>query len=181
VLVFPVAETLFERAHRGHFEPIGVIAMIGIAVGLVGALVSRGSPLMLKVRESALTGAFGLLCLVSLGGRRPAMFYLGRAFAAGGDATKRDAFDELWDLPDVAHRFRVVTIVWGVALVAEAAFRTALALTLPTQTFLVIAQVVNWAVLGGLLWFTVAYRRAGERRVTALLEAEAMNEPVATT
>jgi hypothetical protein len=65
----------------------------------------------------------------------------------------------------------VVTAVWGVALVAEAVFRTVLAVTIPTQSFLVISQVVNWAVLGGLLWFSFAANRNGEQEVLALLEA----------
>ena len=46
-------------------------------------------------------------------------------------------------------RFRVVTAVWGVSLVGEALLRMALAITIPTQAFLVISQVVNWTVLGG--------------------------------
>ena len=67
-------------------------------------------------------------------------------------------------------RFRFVTAVWGVSLVGEALLRMALAMTIPTQAFLVISQIVNWTVLGGLLWFSVVSTRAGERQVLALLE-----------
>ena len=74
------------------------------------------------------------------------------------------------ELPTVPGRFRLVTVVWGVGLVAEAVFRTVLALTIPTQTFLIVSQIVNWGVLGGLLWFSFATSRAGEREVLALLE-----------
>ena len=98
------------------------------------------------------------------------MFYLGRTFATGGDPERVAEFNELWDLPTVPRRFRVVTAVWGVGLVAEAVLRTVLALSIPTQSFLVISQIVNWTVLGGLLWFSVASTRAGERRVLALFE-----------
>jgi hypothetical protein len=171
VLVFPVAEIVFERVRRGRFDPIGIIALVGISLGLVGAVAFNGNATMLKVRESMLTGVFGVVCLVSLAARRPAMFYMGRLFATGGDPARMAEFNEIWDLPTVARRFRVVTAVWGVALVAEAAFRTVLAMTIPTQSFLVISQVVNWAVLGGLLWFSFAANRNGEQEVLALLEA----------
>jgi hypothetical protein len=170
VLVFPVAEIVTQRVRRGVFEPIGIIAMVGIGIGLVGAVALNGSATLLKVRESIVTGAFGVICLASLPMSRPAMFYLGRAFATGGDPDKVAEFNARWELPTVPRRFRFVTAVWGLSLVAEAILRTALALTIPTEAFLVISQVVNWSVLGGLLWFSVASSRAGERSVAALLE-----------
>ncbi|MBV8162266.1 MAG: hypothetical protein JO265_15205 [Acidimicrobiia bacterium] len=171
VLVFPIAEIVFERWRRGRFEPIGIIALIGISLGLIGAVAFNGDATLLKVRESVLTGAFGVVCLGSLAAPRPAMFYMGRLFATGGDPTRIEEFNEIWDLPTVPRRFRVVTLVWGVGLLGEAVFRTVLALSIPTQTFLVVSQIVNWTVLGGLLWFSFAANRAGERKVVALLEA----------
>jgi hypothetical protein len=157
ILVFPVAEIVFERVRKQRWEPVGVIAMIGISVGLIGASILHGDSLLLKVRDSALTGGFGVVCLASLGASRPALFYLGRSFATGGDRQKEAAFDRRWDLPGVAHGFRLVTVVWGIALIGEAAVRTILAVSLPTEQFLVVAQVVNWGTLAALLWFTISY------------------------
>jgi hypothetical protein len=171
VLIFPVAEVIVERLRRGRFEPIGIIALIGITLGIIGAVAFNGDATLLKVRESIITGIFGVICLASLFGRRPAMFYMGRMFATGGEAQRMAEFNEVWDLPTVPRRFRLVTAVWGVGLVGEAVFRTVLALSIPTESFLVISQIVNWTVLGGLMWFSVASSRAGERRVVALLEA----------
>ena len=176
VLIFPVAEVLFERLRRGRFEPIGIIALTGISLGLIGALAFNGDATLLKLRESMVTGAFGVICLLSLAARRPAMFYMGRMFATGGDATRMAEFDEIWALPTVPRRFRIVTLVWGAGLVGEAVLRLVLALSIPTQTFLVVSQVVNWGVLGGLLWFSIATQRSGERRVVALVEAAEAGE-----
>ena len=170
VMVFPLAEIVFERVRHGRFEPIGIIALMGIAVGLLGALVFQGDATLLKVRESLFTGVFGLICLGSLGARRPAMFYLGRSFATGDDPVKVREFDTIWELPGVPRRFLFVTAVWGVALVAEAVVRTVLALTVATQTFLVITPILNWSVIGALLWFTTVYIRRSERRVVAAVE-----------
>ena len=167
VMVFPVAEIVFERVRHGRFEPIGIIALMGIAVGLVGALVFHGDATLLKVRDSLFTGVFGLVCLASLGARGPAMYYLGRSFATGDDPAMVREFDTIWELPGVPRRFLFVTGVWGVTLVAEAVTRTALALTLPTQTFLVISPILNWGVIGALLWFSTWYTRRSERRVVA--------------
>ncbi len=172
VMVFPIAEIAFERLRHGRFEPIGIIALMGIAVGLVGALVFHGDATLLKVRDSLFTGVFGLVCLGSLGARRPAMYYLGRSFATGDDPAKVREFDTIWELPGVPRRFQFVTAVWGVALVAEAVARTGLALTLPTQTFLVLSPVLNWGVIAALLWFTTSYTRRSELRVAAAIETE---------
>jgi hypothetical protein len=177
VLVFPAAEIVVERLRRGRFEPIGIIALVGITLGLIGALALNGDATLLKVRESIITGIFGVLCLLSLLAPRPMMFFLGRAFATGGDAERVAEFNEVWHLPTVPRRFRLVTTVWGVGLIAEAVFRTVLAFSISTQSFLVISQIVNWSVLGGLLWFSVASSRAGERQVAALLEEAPTETP----
>ena len=141
--------------------------MIGIGVGLVGAVALNGDATLLKVRDSLFTGLFGIVCLGSLAARRPTMFYLGRSFATGDDPEQVAEFNTIWDLPGVPGRFRFVTTIWGVALLAEALVRTALALTLPTETFLVVTPILNWSVIGGLLWFTARFSRASERRVLA--------------
>jgi hypothetical protein len=158
VMVFPLIDIAGERLRNGSFEPIGIIAVVGIAVGIAGALLFHGNTTLLKVRDSLLTGVFGIVCLLSLSRRRPAMFYLGRSFVSGGDAERAREFENLWDLPGVPLRFRVVTAVWGVGLVAESVLRTALALTLSTKTFLLVTPVINWSVLGLLIWFSVASR-----------------------
>lgn len=169
VLVFPLAEVVLERVKSRRFEPIGIIVMLGILTGLLGAVAFGGNATLLKVRESLVTGVFGAVCLASLLRTKPVMFYLGRAFSTGGDAAAVAEFDTIWDLPGVPARFRLTTAVWGVVLVAEAVGRTVLALTMSTGPFLVTAQVINWTVLGALLWWTLVYSRASEERVLASL------------
>ena len=177
VMVFPLGDILVERLRHGRFEPIGVLALIGIVVGIVGALALGGNDTLLKLRESSLTGVFGVLCLLSLLRPRPAMFYLGRAFSTGGDPEKVAEFDEIWDLPGVPGRFRLVTTVWGVGLIAETGLRATLAFTVSTQTFLGISQVVGWVILGALLAWTTVFSRRGEQQVLAEVEQAEAGSP----
>ena len=117
------------------------------------------------MRESVVTGAFGAACLASLAtGPRPAMFYMGRTFASLRGPSAMAEFERLWDLPAARRSFYVMTLVWGIGLLAEGALRASLALVFPTGTFLVVAPVASWGVTGSLIYFTIIYVKAARRR-----------------
>src|SRR5207237_1002710 len=136
---------------------------IGIGIGLLGAVAFHGDTTLLKLRESVLTGLFGVICLASLLARRPAMFYLGRAFATDGDPAKLAQFETVWEGSGAPARFRRVTTVWGVGLLGETALRTVLAFTVSTGQFLAVAHLIGWAVIGSLIWYSTVAIRAAER------------------
>ncbi|MEY2473068.1 MAG: hypothetical protein QOK28_2397 [Actinomycetota bacterium] len=172
VSVIPAAEVGWHRWKDGSFDPIGIIAVVGLTFGLVSALLTHGNALGLKLRESALTGLFGLVCLASLVAPRPAMFFLARSFATGGDKDAVAAFNERLTIPGVLSRYRFVTAVWGLGLVAETALRTVLALSVSTGQFLAVAPIIGWVTIGGLLTFTTLYARREEARFATEAEAE---------
>jgi len=170
VSVFPVAQIAWDRLHHGRRDPISIIILVAILLGVVLGLTLNGSTLLLKIRQSAFTGLFGLACLGSMVFRRPLMFLLAREFASGGDPEKREAFSARWYLPTMPRRFRIVTLVWAVGLMAETSAQTLMALGLSTQTFLVLNQVVSGVFLGSLIAYSVVATRRGERYADALLE-----------
>lgn len=172
VTVFPLADIIVERVRRGRFEPIGILALAGIVLGIIGAVAFNGNDTLLKLRESAFTGLFGVVCLLSLVRPKPVMYFMARAFSTDGDPEKVAEFDEIWELPGVPSRFRFVTTVWGVGLVAETAVRTWLAFAVSTQTFLGVSHVIGWVILGGLLAWTAAFSKRGERQVQAAVLAQ---------
>jgi len=159
-------------AWRRRLEVIPGLALFGITIGLVAVLALHGSELVLKMRESLITGTLGLAFLASLVlSERPAIYHLGRAMASGQGPAARADFESLWG-EERAHRvIHVLTIVWGIGLAGEAAFRALLALWLPTGTFLALAPVVGWVVIGSLMWFTVGYIRNSRQRAAVLVPA----------
>jgi intracellular septation protein A len=170
VMVIPITAILYERLRNGRFDPIGVIALVGIGIGLGGALAFHGNDLLLKLRDSTLTSIFGLVCLVSLvGDRRPAMYFLARMFATAGDEDRLKVFDEIWEQPGVREGFRQVTAAWGIGLLLEAAARIALALSLSTQTFLAVSPIVAWIAIGTLIAYTIRRLKKGEVDITGAL------------
>src|SRR4051794_27207496 len=49
VSVFPLGDIAVERVRHGRFEPIGMIALVGITAGLISALAFHGDATMLKI------------------------------------------------------------------------------------------------------------------------------------
>jgi len=65
---------------------------------------------------------FGLACLLSLRRERPLMFFVGRQFTAGDDEARAHAWTARLQNPGFRRSMRFLTIVWGVASLAEATF-----------------------------------------------------------
>jgi len=170
----PTLAVMGEWAWRRRLNVIGAIALVGIVAGLVSMAFLNGDELVLKMRESVVTGAFGVVCLGSLVlPVRPVMFFMGRAMAGGGAAGQAEEFETLWERPESRRAFTVITAVWGIGLVLEAGFRALLAFELPTGRFLAVTPVLGWGVVGLLIYVTISYTRSTRRRAEELEVAEA--------
>src|SRR5436305_4714940 len=145
---FPATWVLVEFARKRTLDAIGCITLFGFLAGIAASYALGGNAFVLKVRASAFTALFGLVCLVSLSWHRPAMFHLGKALSAGDDRERRRAYDELFDLPTARRTFLIITAVWGMGLLVEAAARIVLAVALPTGTFLAVSPVLAAACFG---------------------------------
>jgi hypothetical protein len=167
---------------RRRVDAIGVLVLAGIAVGTVLGLLS-GDPRLLLVEGSVPTAVFGLLCLGSLRGRRPLIYRFAVEFI-GADTPKGREFESLWRYPGFRHVFRVFTVVWGVAYLAEAAARVIIVETTSTGTALTVSKVMPYVVGVALAAWMFAYgrraRREGER-LAAAAAAEAAAAPAEAT
>lgn len=147
-------------------DPIGAVVLFGFIIGLGVSTAMGGNAFVLKVRDSGFTALFGVACLMSLRFLpRPMMFYIGRALSAGEDPVRIGAYDQLWDLPPARRTFAIITMVWGVGLICEAAARVVLAAILPTGPFLAAAPTLAAVAYGGMFAFTVWYSRWSRHRV----------------
>jgi len=165
---------------------LGVISgqsaqLFGFAAGVISSYALGGNAFVLKVRDSAFTALFGLVCLVSLSWHRPAMFHLGKALSAGDDKDRRRAYDELLELPTARRTFLVITAVWGIGLLLEATARIILAVALPTGTFLAVSPVLAAICFGGMFAFTLRYSKRARERGEALLAGTGLNYPSVPT
>jgi len=167
---WPLIELAISYARTRHVDEFSVIALIAIVLGVVTSLAFDDARLLL-VKDSALTGLFGIVLLGSLAMPRPLMFYFGRKFATGGAPERVAWWNGLWQYPGFRRSQRVLTIVWGGAFLGEAIVRIVLSYVLPVSTMVVISGVMPYVVLAALIGGTVMYGRraqaAGARAAAA--------------
>jgi hypothetical protein len=150
-------------------DVISVLVIAGIAASLVATLLG-GSPRLLLVRESFITGIFGLVFLGSLWLPRPLLFYLAKATVAK-QGMAEDQFADKWSIPGFRHTFYLMTVVWGVGLIVQAVLQVILAFTLSIEQDLVISPIVGYGVYFGLFgwsfWYGKRRKARGERLAAA--------------
>jgi hypothetical protein len=142
-----------------------VIGLVGAAFYGVALFISvhfEMGALPLKLQHAAMRVVVGLACLISVAIGRPALVLLARVVtkAAGGDAPAAAVADPR---SKTGRALRFLTLVVGVACLADAALQTVLALKLSTAGFLIARVAVHVATLvafisGGLLY--LRFRKA---------------------
>jgi hypothetical protein len=175
---FPALGVIVSLIRHRRADTIGVLVLAGIAAGTVLGLLS-GDPRLVLVEGSVPTAVFGFLCLGSLWARRPLIYRFAIEFI-GADTPKGRDFAPLWQYPGFRHAFRLYTVVWGVAYLAEAAARIIIVETTSTSTALTVSKVMPYVVGAGIIAWMIAHgrraRREGERlaaEAQAAAQAEA--------
>jgi hypothetical protein len=115
-----------------------------------------GSPRPLELHRAVFPGAVGLACLISLAVGRPLLLI---AAIKRREHRPQTATQTTLDTPGAHHALRVVTALIGITLTADAVAQVALALTVSTSTFGVVAHIASWAIIGTGLTVGVVYVR----------------------
>ncbi len=161
--VFPLGEMVYEAVHVKRIGLIAIVSLVGLVAGF-GLSFATGNAIFALLKDSLLTGVFGLLFLGSLLTSRPLIYRLNLDLA-GTDITARAAAEALWERPAAQHAFRLITLVWGLGLLLEAAARVVAVLTLPLAQATSLSPIIAVVCIGGILIWTVRYVRA--RRAAA--------------
>jgi hypothetical protein len=154
----PLMLNVVSLVRKRSLDIFGVFVLAGIVISVMLVLVG-GSPKLLLIRESFVTGAFGLVFLCSLVYRRPLIFYFARHFSTGDDPEQQEAWSSRWKYPYFRFVMRLMTAVWGVATLIEAVARGYLVFRLPTQSFLAVSPFVQYGIIGVTIAWTVWYAR----------------------
>lgn len=165
----PLIENVWHLARHRKLDAFGALMLFTFVLTLV-LVACGGSEKMLLVRESMVTGSVGLLFLASTGLRQPLMFHLAGRFISNPE------FKGNWQYAYFRFVMRLMSAVWGILLLSEAAVRTYMAFELSTVQFLALSNFVLYGFIGAAIVWTVVYRKHSARRLAAIKQATAMAE-----
>ncbi|MDH6580805.1 VC0807 family protein [Kitasatospora sp. MAP5-34] len=166
--VVPACSTGVQWVRRRRLDGLGSFVAVVMLLGVAASLVS-GSTRFMLAKDGWVTAFAGLWFLASAWGPRPMAFLGGRPFLEGRFRSDGTSWDTLWEREPAFRRiWRVSTVIWGAAMLADAAARITMAYTLPPDSVpglgallwpvtLVLLQVVNG----------VYYEVSGLWRITA--------------
>jgi hypothetical protein len=127
----PIGYQIVLVVARRRIDVWALVSGLGFAVGCVVSLLAGGSPLPLKLHEAAVTFVVGLVLLGAVLVRRPVP--LGR----------------LLKVPEADRRLdTTLSVLVGGFLVLHALLHLALAVLLPTSTYVVAGRLINWVTIG---------------------------------
>ncbi len=152
---------------RKRIDILAGIVLVGIVVSLI-VIALGGSPKVYLVRESFFTVVLALAYLISLLFPRPLAFYFARHFSTGNSSENVAWFNTLWQYKQFRHTMRVMTVVWGIGFLLEAAIRTTLVIVLSTAQFLIVSPFVFYGAMGVIMLWTFLYSRQGQKRAAEL-------------
>jgi hypothetical protein len=139
--ILPAVSAIASLITR-RVDATGLLILGALAVSTALSLIS-GSPRVLLARDGFVTAAWAAYMYLSLLGSRPATFTFsrplleGRAYNPATRSWVRPAgrnWDELWDAePRFRLIWRVCTVIWATAILADAVARAVMAATLPVS------------------------------------------------
>jgi hypothetical protein len=146
---------------RRRIEPIAVLSAATVMIALTVYALTGGDPLAIELRRGAVTGTIGLGGLISVALGRPLLLLV------ADNVAKLNA-----DRPEIAARLAqperrravsILTVIIAATFAIDGASQIALALTVPTTSFVAASTAVRIAVLGAGAVITTQYLRAQKK------------------
>ena len=159
--LIPVLWTLVSSLWRRRLDVFGLLGMIAYGITLAISVVFGTGALPLKLHHGLVGAVIGLVCLGSVAIDKPILLYIVRLRTRN---TPNAAMVEIaLSNPRTVRRITRVTLLIGVATLADAVLQTALAITLSTSAFLLVTTAIHIAVIVvvALILLTLLWFRAG--------------------
>jgi hypothetical protein len=166
----PAAWIVARGLWRARLDAVGVFVLTSIILAtLIGLATGNGRLYLLD--SAILTGVFGVVCLASLATTRPLMFHFALETKGGLESPQGREFDGLWRYAEFRRVFVVMTVVWGVGFVAQAAISAAIIEVTSTEKAFLINKILPYVFLGALGAWTAGYAILSKRRGEAAAAA----------
>jgi hypothetical protein len=168
----PILWALIEFARRRRVDFISMFVLAGIALSLL-AMLGGGSVKFLQLRERLVTAAIGLAFVVSAFIGRPLIYEFARASMRRNQSAELETFEARRHEAGFKRTMKVMTLVWGFGLLAEAGVAVVLVWNLTIKQYLIVGPVIGYGASGALGLWTFFYVRRARRLGDARRAADA--------
>jgi len=167
----PILWSLAEFARHRRVDALSMLVLLGIVLSLV-AVAGGGSARFLQLREKLVTVIIGCIFLGSAVIGKPLIYQLARAQMVRNSSDELEEFESLRSNKYFRRTMMVLTVVWGLGLLVDAAISIALVYTLSIKAYLAVNPFVSYGTTGALSLWTFLYvrqqrRKGAERRAAA--------------
>jgi intracellular septation protein A len=167
----PILWSLVEFARHRRLDAVSVLVVSGIALSLL-AMLGGGGARFLQLREKLVTGVIGLVFLGSALIGKPLIYELARASMRRKSTAEAEQFEALQVHAGFRRTMTIMTLVWGLGLLADVAVSVVLVFVLSIREYLLVNPILGYGTMGALSMWSFLYgqraRRRGEARRAAL-------------
>jgi hypothetical protein len=159
----PATWLLVVAIVRHRLDPVAVASTVTVTIALAAYALTGGDPLALKLRRGAVTGTLGIAALASVALGRPLLLVVAEHVAKLNPERQPDIQASLAE-PDRRRAVTILTAIIGLTFAIDGGSQIALALTVPTGTFVADSTAARIVVLGTGLIVTTWYLRHQKQR-----------------
>jgi hypothetical protein len=147
---------------RRRIEPVALLSAATVMLALAAYALTGGDPLAIKLRRGAVTGTIGLAGLLSVALGRPLLLLV--AEHAAKLNPERPEFAARLAQPERRRSLSILTAIIAATFAIDGATQIALALTVPTASFVADSTAARIVVLGAGAVITTQYLRGQRNR-----------------
>jgi hypothetical protein len=159
----PATWLLVVGLARRRIEPVAVLSAVTVFIALAAYAITGGDPVAIKLRRGAVTGAIGVAALTSVAIGRPLLLLV--AHNAARLNPDRPELAARLAQPRRRRMLTILTAIIGATFAIDGASQIALALTVPTSSFVADSTGARIAVLGTGAIITIQYLRNQRQRL----------------
>lgn len=159
----PILWSMVEFARHRRADALSLLVVSGIVLSLL-AMLGGGGIWFLQLREKLVTGVIGLVFLGSALIGKPLIYELARATMRRKSESEAREFEALQVHAGFRRTMTIMTLVWGLGLLADVAVSVVLIFALSIREYLIVNPILGYGTMGGLSLWSFLYGRRAKRR-----------------
>lgn len=159
----PIIDNIYHIIKNKKLDIFATFVILGFIIGIISMLFTHNQKLLL-IRQSYITGIIGIIFLISIFFKKPIIYYFAERFLNSANKNNKEkstnlSLNKKWENKHFRFMMKLITLVWGVALILEAFFNITLVFILSISKYLTISPLISYGFIGFAMFITIIYRK----------------------